>query len=173
MNEQSVFALWPILAFLSIGGGIATMVFFAAIVTPTAFQSLGEEAAGPFVRALFPVYYLFFLILAGLATLFALLAQAEFAGRFPEVTLEELGLVEDDVSEGLHQNKNTLFLHLGRDAERWMCWRPVERYIKIQGMPRSRAAVCKTCRDSKDSNRQKAASEQLPAIALEDTAVPS
>ena len=79
MNEESVFALWPILAFLSIGGGIATMVFFAAIVTPTAFQSLGEEAAGPFVRALFPVYYLFFLILAGLATLFALLAKAEFA----------------------------------------------------------------------------------------------
>jgi len=70
---------WPVLAFLAIGGGIATMIFFAAIVTPTAFRALGDETAGPFIRALFPLYYMFFLILAGLATLFALLAGAEIA----------------------------------------------------------------------------------------------
>lgn len=77
MFDQLRESLPAILAFLSIGGGIATMIFFGAIVTPTAFQALGKDAAGPFVRALFPLYYLFFLILAGLATLFTLLAGAE------------------------------------------------------------------------------------------------
>ncbi|TGY89175.1 DUF4149 domain-containing protein [Marinicauda algicola] len=79
MFAQLAESLPAILAFLSIGGGIATMIFFAAIVTPTAFQTLGEDQAGPFVRALFPLYYLFFLILAALATLFTLLAGAEIA----------------------------------------------------------------------------------------------
>lgn len=77
MFDQIRESLPAILAFLSIGGGIATMIFFGAVVTPTAFQTLGEDKAGPFVRALFPVYYLFFLILAGLATLFTLMAGAE------------------------------------------------------------------------------------------------
>lgn len=77
MFDQFRESLPAILAFLSIGGGIATMIFFGAIVAPTAFQTLGKETAGPFVRALFPLYYLFFVILAALATLFSLLAGAE------------------------------------------------------------------------------------------------
>lgn len=77
MFDQLRESLPAILAFLSIGGGIAVMIFFGAVVTPTAFRTLGQEQAGPFVRALFPVYYLFFLILAALATLFTLMAGAE------------------------------------------------------------------------------------------------
>jgi hypothetical protein len=43
-------------AFLSalLAGG---MIFFAFIVTPVAFRSLGREGASPFISAVFKVYY--------------------------------------------------------------------------------------------------------------------
>ena len=68
-----------VLALLSIGGGLGVMIFFGAIVAPTAFRTLGEEVAGPFIRALFPLYYLFFLILAALATVFTAIEGAPIA----------------------------------------------------------------------------------------------
>lgn len=50
---------------------VAIMVFFAAIVTPAIFRTLGREAAGPVVRALFPKYYLGGAGLAGTAAILA------------------------------------------------------------------------------------------------------
>jgi hypothetical protein len=48
------------------------MLFFAAITAPVAFRSLSSEAAGTYIRAVFPVYYLYAAVLAVLAALFAL-----------------------------------------------------------------------------------------------------
>lgn len=45
------------------------MVFFAAILAPLVFTRLPAEQAGAFIRAVFPVYYLFVLINAALAAL--------------------------------------------------------------------------------------------------------
>lgn len=50
---------------------VGAMLFFAAIVTPTVFAALEPEPAGRYLRALFPRYYL---VLAGVAGLAALLA---------------------------------------------------------------------------------------------------
>ncbi|MES2713197.1 MAG: DUF4149 domain-containing protein [Pseudomonadota bacterium] len=43
------------------------MVFFAAILAPLVFTRLPAEVAGGFIRAVFPVYYLFVLINAAVA----------------------------------------------------------------------------------------------------------
>ncbi len=43
---------------------LGSMVFFAAVVAPAAFRSLEGERAGAFLRALFPRYYLWGLILS-------------------------------------------------------------------------------------------------------------
>lgn len=39
------------------------MVFFSAVIAPTAFQALPAEMAARFVRALFPRYYVFILLM--------------------------------------------------------------------------------------------------------------
>lgn len=52
------------------------MVFFAAVVAPTAFTAITPDAAGRFVRALFPRYYTAFAIASGAAA-----AAAAGAGR--------------------------------------------------------------------------------------------
>jgi hypothetical protein len=48
------------------------MLFFAAVTAPVAFRHLPSEAAGTYIRAVFPVYYLYMAALAVLAALFAL-----------------------------------------------------------------------------------------------------
>lgn len=53
MNLVAVFALA-----LLFGG----MIFFAAVVAPLVFTRLPAEHAGRFIRAFFPVYYLYVLI---------------------------------------------------------------------------------------------------------------
>jgi|TARA_B110000444_G_scaffold256443_1_gene292812 hypothetical protein len=45
------------------------MVFFAAGIAPTVFQSLPEAEAGQFLRRLFPRYYLALILGAGVAGL--------------------------------------------------------------------------------------------------------
>jgi hypothetical protein len=57
----SAFAL--IAVALLIGG----MVFFAAIMAPLVFTKLPAEQAGAFIRQVFPVYYLYVLIVSALA----------------------------------------------------------------------------------------------------------
>ncbi len=54
-----------------------TMVFFAAGVAPMVFRTLEPEAAGRFLRAIFPVYYLVLILASGVA------AAAHYAERWP------------------------------------------------------------------------------------------
>ena len=43
---------------------LGSMVFFAAIVAPTAFRSLSGDVASAFLRAVFPRYYLWGILLS-------------------------------------------------------------------------------------------------------------
>ncbi len=52
-----------------LGIALGSMVFFAAVVTPSLFQLLPVEAARPLLRGLFPVYYWFCGALCGVAAL--------------------------------------------------------------------------------------------------------
>jgi hypothetical protein len=56
-------------------GWLSVMAFFAGIVAPAAFTTLDREAAGRFVSAVFPRYYLGGTVLGAVA-LAALLARA-------------------------------------------------------------------------------------------------
>lgn len=46
-----------ILALLLSGGLFGSMLFFAVVTAPTVFKALPEDQAGKFLRALFPRYY--------------------------------------------------------------------------------------------------------------------
>ncbi|HYB70821.1 MAG TPA: DUF4149 domain-containing protein [Candidatus Bathyarchaeia archaeon] len=46
---------------------LAMMAFFGAVVAPAAFGTLDREAAGRFVSAIFPRYYVIGVVLGGLA----------------------------------------------------------------------------------------------------------
>lgn len=71
-----------------LGALLGSMLFFAAIVAPTVFRALPGDAAGPFLRRLFPRYYLWGIVLAALCTLLALLArEAVLGGACGLVTL--------------------------------------------------------------------------------------
>ncbi len=61
------------------GALAGSMLFFAAAVAPTVFRSLPAEQAGAFLRALFPRYYLWGLIVALASTIAALLAGGGLA----------------------------------------------------------------------------------------------
>ena len=47
---------------------IGVIVFFSAMIAPTVFKTLDEKSAGVFLRAFFPKYYLFAIVI-GLASL--------------------------------------------------------------------------------------------------------
>ena len=47
---------------------IGVIIFFSAIIAPTVFKTLDEKSAGVFLRAFFPKYYLFAIVI-GLASL--------------------------------------------------------------------------------------------------------
>ena len=47
---------------------IGVIVFFSAIIAPTVFKTLDEKSAGVFLRAFFPKYYLFAIVI-GVAAL--------------------------------------------------------------------------------------------------------
>ena len=60
----------PLAAYLFLTGlALGLMGFFAAAVAPTAFRVLGEDTARPYIRAIFPIYYLILAGLTGLATI--------------------------------------------------------------------------------------------------------
>lgn len=59
-----------------LGGLFASMLFFAFVVAPTVFRALPGEHAGILLRALFPRYYLWGLVVALFATLLAAFAGA-------------------------------------------------------------------------------------------------
>jgi len=60
----------PILVIISVWSGV--IIFFSAVVAPTVFKSLEEKEAGVFLRAFFPKYYNFGILLgiAGLIYIF-------------------------------------------------------------------------------------------------------
>ena len=51
----------PIFVLVSIWSGV--IIFFSAVVAPTVFKSLEEREAGVFLRAFFPKYYVFGIVL--------------------------------------------------------------------------------------------------------------
>ena len=62
---------------ISLFGALAgSMLFFALAVAPTVFRSLPAEHAGSFLRALFPRYYLWGLLVALACSLAAWVADA-------------------------------------------------------------------------------------------------
>ena len=60
----------PIFILVSIWSGV--IIFFSAVVAPTVFKSLEEREAGVFLRAFFPKYYIFGIVL-GVASLVILM----------------------------------------------------------------------------------------------------
>ena len=58
-------SIHPIFILVSIWSGV--IVFFSAVVAPTVFKSLEERDAGVFLRAFFPKYYIFGIILGVLS----------------------------------------------------------------------------------------------------------
>jgi len=59
-------SMYGITVLISIWTGV--IVFFSAIIAPTVFKTLDEKSAGVFLRAFFPKYYLFAIVI-GLAAL--------------------------------------------------------------------------------------------------------
>ncbi len=53
------------IALYVVAATLGSMVFFAAGIAPTVFQSLPEAEAGQFLRRLFPRYYLALILGAG------------------------------------------------------------------------------------------------------------
>jgi len=60
----------PIIIIISIWSG--TIIFFSAVVAPTVFKSLGEREAGVFLRAFFPKYYIFGIVLGVVSIIYLL-----------------------------------------------------------------------------------------------------
>ncbi len=58
----------PIIIIISIWSG--TIIFFSAVVAPTVFKSLGEKEAGIFLRAFFPKYYVFGIVLGVISIIY-------------------------------------------------------------------------------------------------------
>ncbi|MEL6113305.1 MAG: DUF4149 domain-containing protein [Pseudomonadota bacterium] len=67
------------------------MVFFPAVVAPTVFKTLEPEAAGLFLRRLFPAYYAFMIITAGVGTV-CLIGRPAIAAGLGLVALTTLGV---------------------------------------------------------------------------------
>ena len=59
-------SIYGITVLISIWVGV--IVFFSSIIAPTVFKTLDEKSAGVFLRAFFPKYYLFAIVI-GLAAL--------------------------------------------------------------------------------------------------------
>lgn len=57
-----------IIAELCLGLTLGGMIFFASIIAPTAFKVLSKKHASQFLENIFPRYYVYFIILTGLAS---------------------------------------------------------------------------------------------------------
>jgi Ca2+/Na+ antiporter len=62
------------------GALAGSMLFFAIAVAPTVFRALPAEAAGSFLRRLFPVYFLWGLLMSLLCTITAVYAAELVVG---------------------------------------------------------------------------------------------
>ena len=54
---------------------VGVIVFFSSVIAPTVFSSVDEKNAGLFLRAFFPKYYIFGIIIGLLAILSAILIE--------------------------------------------------------------------------------------------------
>ena len=70
----------PLLLTWLLGALVGSMLFFAAIVAPTVFRALAADAAGSFLRRLFPLYFLWGLVLSILCTAAAFYSANLIAG---------------------------------------------------------------------------------------------
>ena len=62
------------------GALAGSMLFFAIAVAPTVFRALPAEAAGSFLRRLFPLYFLWGLLMSLLCTITAIYAEELLIG---------------------------------------------------------------------------------------------
>ena len=65
---------------------VGVIIFFSSVIAPTVFSSVDEKNAGLFLRAFFPKYYIFGIIVGSLAILSAILLD-------PTLNSLELGLI--------------------------------------------------------------------------------
>lgn len=70
MTTESALLIWLV------GVLIGSMMFFAITVAPTVFRSLPADNAGVFLRALFPHYYLWGLVVALTTAILAISSNA-------------------------------------------------------------------------------------------------
>ena len=54
---------------------VGVIVFFSSVIAPTVFRAVDEKNAGLFLRAFFPKYYIFGIIIISLALLSAILFE--------------------------------------------------------------------------------------------------
>ena len=59
---------------------IGVIVFFSAIIAPTVFKTLDEKSAGVFLRAFFPKYYLFAIVIGLAALALIMIFNIEMSG---------------------------------------------------------------------------------------------
>lgn len=57
---------------------VGVIIFFSSVIAPTIFSSVDEKNAGLFLRAFFPKYYIFGIIIALLAIVSAILLEPTF-----------------------------------------------------------------------------------------------
>jgi Ca2+/Na+ antiporter len=62
------------------GALAGSMLFFAVVIAPTVFRALPAEAAGNFLRRLFPLYFLWGLVMSLLCTITAMYAAELIVG---------------------------------------------------------------------------------------------
>lgn len=65
---------------------VGVIIFFSSVIAPTVFSSVDEKNAGLFLRAFFPKYYIFGIIITLLALLSAILLE-------PALNLLELSMI--------------------------------------------------------------------------------
>tara|TARA_B100001029_G_C14863823_1_gene340567 strand:- start:242 stop:637 length:396 start_codon:yes stop_codon:yes gene_type:complete len=65
---------------------VGVIIFFSSVIAPTIFSSVDEKNAGLFLRAFFPKYYIFGIIIALLAIISAILLE-------PTINPLELGMI--------------------------------------------------------------------------------
>lgn len=108
---------------LLVGALVGSMLFFAVTVAPTVFRALPAEHAGSFLRALFPKYYLWGLIVALLAAVLATTASTSVAAACLLVALlfvfarqalmPRINQARDQESEGITEaGRRFKMLHL-------------------------------------------------------------
>ena len=95
LSTIAVFALA-----LLLGG----MIFFAAVMAPLVFTKLAAAQAGTFIRAVFPVYYLYVLVTSGVA---ALALVPALATRWDGAVMGVVAVLTIWLRQGLMPRMNT------------------------------------------------------------------